>query len=87
MKQTKLLVKYNYISGEDETCCEVLIQGKGSARNTIHKKFKRFWSDTDVEEKRRLYVNSKGYPAVKITGWDFVPDDDWNVLKKYLTEI
>jgi len=84
----KLLVKYTFRSAEDETTCEVLMQGPDdNAKDIIHSKFKQFWSKTDTEERGRIYINSQGYPMVKIERWDEVPDDDWIVLKEYLTEI
>ena len=83
----KLLVHYDHRSGEDEAGCEVLMQGNGKPEKIIHSKFKDFWAETSTEEKGRIYVNKGGYPAVKIRGWDEVPDKDWLILKKYLTEI
>ena len=87
----KLLVHYTYRSGEDETGCEVLIQGsfkgKAGVSDLIHSKFSVFWGETDTDEQGKYYVHSQGYPAVKIEGWSVVPEKDWKVLKKYLTEI
>ena len=84
----RLIVNYDYVSGEDETCCEVLISGTGRNIDVVHKKFKDFFgSETETQEKGYRYLADKGYPAIKIRGYREVPVKDWAVLKNYLIEI
>ena len=64
----RLLVKYDFRSGEDETCSEVLIQGKGKAVDIVHSKFKNFRNETTTIEKGRVYLRDNECPMVKITG-------------------
>jgi len=93
----RLLVHYTYRSGEDETGCEVLMESKENPKcslvaraeiaDLIHSKFSRFWGETDTDEMGKYYVHKQGYLAVKIERYSVVPNSDWKVLKKYLTEI
>ena len=86
-KQTRIIVRYDFISGEDSTCAEVLISGSGNIRDIIHNKFMEFFVATKCEKKYKTYQSGVSDPYIQIKGWEVVPGKDWKVLKKYLIEI
>lgn len=85
--KTRLIVSYDFKSGEDETCCEVLMSGDFLPEDLVHNKFKVFWDNTVCESRSSYYVKDGGYPAVKIRSWIEVPESHWGILIRYLTEI
>lgn len=82
-----IIVRYNYVIGENEIPQTLLLIGSKSAEELVHDYFKDFFfSRTVCEKKAELYWKSDYTEAVNINGWSEVPDGDYAVLRKYLEE-
>lgn len=88
----RLLVNYEFRSGEDTNDGVVLMKGnyRRDCLRLIHSKFKDFWGkgETETQSEGTLYANKQGYPSVKIKSWrEIKADNDWEVLTRYITQI